>query len=145
MGSFPPLQLLPACAFGFFHDCLRTSKPCHLPPDMLQCPTRTFVPREATEGKSQAEADSRTCPFLAQLAAIPPEFEKRMRDTVGHVSSTMKCSRAPKTGVGDVTNFPPQRDLRLDSLEPWECGLDGFLKCYRHQGIKDEAPATLGR
>lgn len=62
-----------------------------------------------------------------------------MRDIVGHVSFIMKCSRAPKTGVGGVTNFPPQRDLRLESLEPWECGLDGFLKCYSHQGIKDEA------
>ena len=145
MRSFLPLQPLPPCPFGFLHDCLRTCKPRHLPPDMLKCPIRTFVPREATEGKSQAEAGSRTCPFLAQLAAGPPKFEKRMRNTVRHVSSIMKCSRAPKTGVGGVTNFPPQRDLRLHSLEPWECGLDEFLKCYRHQGIKDEAPATLGR
>lgn len=55
---------------------LCTCKPRHLPPDMLQCPARIFVPREATEGKSQIEADSRTSSFLAQLTAGPPEFEK---------------------------------------------------------------------
>lgn len=58
-----------------------------------------------------------------------------MMDTVGRVSFITKCSRARKSGVGGVTNFPPQRDLRLDSLEARECGLDGFLKCYSHQGI----------
>lgn len=77
--------------FDFAYARLRAYKLCHLPPDMPQCPVRTFAPREAAEGKSQTETDSCTTSFLAQLAPRPSEFEKRMRLAAWHGPSTRKC------------------------------------------------------